>query len=163
MSIILDLIIVAIVLFFVITSAKRGFVKTVLDVVAFFLALYISVSFSGVLAEGIYNIFIKDAVVKSVEKSMPELPSNLENIDKAFETMPKFVQNAAEKYGVSNDQLSEFLKNSKNDEEIYENIVDSTAKPMIVNIVKSILYILLFIVLCIVFKFVVRIINKFIE
>ena len=60
MSIILDLIIVAIVLFFVITSAKRGFVKTVLDVVAFFLALYISVSFSGVLAEGIYNIFIKD-------------------------------------------------------------------------------------------------------
>ena len=160
MSIVLDLIIVAIIAFFVITSAKRGLVKTVLDVVAFFLALYLSVTLSGVIAEGAYNLFIKDAVVKSVEKEAPDLSSSLINIEQTLDSMPDFIIDAAEKKGISNEGFKEFLASAEQGVGFYEHAVDYVAKPIIINVLITVLYIILFIVLCIIFKFVARIINK---
>jgi len=160
MGIILDLIVVAIVVFFIITSAKRGFVRTLLDVVAFFLSLYLSITFSGVLAEGAYNLFIKDAIVQTVEESTSGLTTSLVNIEEALDSMPDFIANAAENYGVSNKGFAEFLSTADNGVGFAEHAVDYVAKPIIVNALKTVLYIILFIVLCVILKFVARIVNK---
>ena len=160
MSIVLDLIIVALIAFFVITSAKRGFVKTVLDVVAFFLALYLSITFSGVISEGVYNLFIKDAVVKSIEKDAPDISTSLINIEQAIDSMPDFIADAAKKNGISNEGFKEFMASAEKGEGFYEYAVDYVAKPIIVNVLKTILYIVLFISLATNFKIIHKTINK---
>ena len=58
MGIVLDLFVLAIVAFVAWRSAVRGFVRTVIELVGYFLAFYISIALSGPIATGIYDKFI---------------------------------------------------------------------------------------------------------
>lgn len=160
MSIVIDLILVGIILFFVIISAKRGFVRTAIELVGFFLALYLSITFSGIVAEGVYDTFVKEPLVKQVDEKVGGLETSIVNYNKAFDSLPDFVKDKAENYGLSSSGLAEELINNQDGKGFSETIVDYAAKPIVTNVIKVALYIILFIVLSFVFKFLARILNK---
>ena len=63
MGIILDLIILAIIVIFAFLSAKKGFVRTLIELVGFFLAIFIASSISPAISNGVYDKFIEPAIV----------------------------------------------------------------------------------------------------
>ena len=67
MGIILDLIVLAIIVIFAFLSAKKGFVRTLIELVGFFLAIFIASSISPAISNGVYDKFIEPAIVDSVD------------------------------------------------------------------------------------------------
>ena len=67
---ILDIIIVAIIGVFVIISAKHGFARTVIEVVGYFLAIYLAFAIGGVLANALYDSAIEPAISKTIAEKI---------------------------------------------------------------------------------------------
>ena len=73
MSIVLDVILVVIFAAFVLTAAKKGFVKTLLELVATILALVLAYQLSPVIAQGAYDGFVKESMITSIEEQIDEI------------------------------------------------------------------------------------------
>lgn len=174
MSIILDLIVVLIIAFFVITSAKRGFVRTAIEIVGFFLAFYLSLSLSGIAANFIYDGFVKEPMLAQIEEkaddlikdSLPTVDLN-ENDDaiisqnsvEIYNALPQFIVGVAKNYDITPEGFAQTIKNN-NDSNATELLLDYAVKPIVVNLIKIILFIILFIVLSILVKWLAKIVNR---
>ena len=62
----------------ILVARKKGFVLSLLDFAAFFLAVFLAIPVSGWLAEGIYNTFISQSVVTALEAQLPSSASGTE-------------------------------------------------------------------------------------
>jgi len=166
MWLILDLIIVAIIILYVYLCFKRGFVRTVIELVGYILAIYLSFTFGGILTNVVYDEFVEPAIVETVADEI-NLSAD-ENIDKTVDSiwnsLPEFIVNAAETFDVTSDTLRDTIKDG------YENNADATtfaknateaiAKPIVVPLIKTIISLILFIILMFVVKFLAKIINR---
>ena len=80
LSIVLDILILAIIAFFIVLSSKQGFVKTFIGFVGCFAALILSIVLSWTVSDLVYGNFIRPGLVSSVE----------DNLDsKAFASVPR--------------------------------------------------------------------------
>lgn len=162
----LDLIVVAIIVLFAILSAKRGFVKTIVEFVGFFLALYVSFAASGAIAESLYNNKLEPYIVNAAtEKITGTAGSAVDStIDSVWEELPAIVKNSATFFGVDSDTVSstinQQLSDSSNVEEIAKTMAQEVLKPVVVPIIKTFLGMILFIILLILVKIVARVINR---
>lgn len=163
MALLLDLIIICIILFFVFASARHGFVRTFIEIVGFFLALYLSINISGLIASNIYDNIIKEKIVESVCDAVESSTDSAiqDVIDDTWDNMPKFIVNVAENFNVSKEGVKASLKGQElNNQTVITKVVDYAAKPIIVNIIKVVLYILIFVVLSVIVKFLSKILNR---
>ena len=69
MSFILDLIVIAIIIVFALISAKKGFVRTIIEIVGFVLVILFANNVSPVLSNVTYDKLIEPAIIESIEKS----------------------------------------------------------------------------------------------
>lgn len=72
MSLVLDIILVVIFAAFVLTAAKKGFVKTLLELVASILALVLAYQLSPLVAQGAYEGVVKESLVTTIEEQLNE-------------------------------------------------------------------------------------------
>ena len=98
MSLILDLAVVAVILINVILSAKKGFVKTIVEVVGFIAALSLAFSLSTPIAEYTYDSFIGPAVENRLSESAGNIADASAN--NLFETLPPIITENAENFGI---------------------------------------------------------------
>ena len=97
LSIILDILILAIIAFFIVLSSKQGFVKTFISFVGCIAALVLSIVLSWVVSDLIYGSFVRPSLVLSVEEyldsktfaSVAEMPSPSQSI--FIVTIPGFL------------------------------------------------------------------------
>ncbi len=117
MSIILDLIIVAIIVLMVLLSAKRGFVRVAIELVGFILAVFISFTISTPLAGTTYDKLIEPKIVSVVTETVGDVA--IGSADSAanhvWEGMPDWIKNNADKFGFSKENI---------DKEINENLTN---------------------------------------
>ena len=160
MSIILDLIVIAIIILMVLISAKRGFVRVAVEAVGFVAAIILSLSLSTTLADVTYQKAIEPAILSSVENATAETTSSA--ADDAWNSLPELITKNADKFGISKDSItndiSEDIGNSAT--EIVTSISQNTIKPMAVGILKTLYSVILMLVLMIAVKFLARVINK---
>lgn len=160
MHIVIDLILLAIVILNVILSSKNGFVKTLIEVVGFVLAIVISLSLSAPISGFIYDKTIEPAIVNSVaEKAADTAGETAKNI---FNAMPKFVKKNADDLGVTEDKITRKFEN-KTGEEIKDTMIEvsqDSIKPVFVKIVSLAIAAILFVILMILVKFLAKVINK---
>ncbi len=174
MSILLDVIIIAIFALTVFFAYKNGFVKTAVSAISFILAIAITAAFASPLANYIKNTEmageIKVAVTDAITGSLPEQSESAENIDRAkieeyldshpeiFDKLPDFVGFDKETLLEWYDEATaggEDLQNS-----IKENLAAKSAEK-IVDIVSTILaVILLFIAAQIILAVAAFILNR---
>lgn len=166
MWIILDLIIVAIVALFVFLSAKRGFVRTIIEFVGYILAVYLAFTVGGIISTAIYDGAIEPAIVSStaeriVDTAGESVDSTVNNV---WESLPDLVTKGAESFGITSDYLRNSLTensvNTENATAIAENAVSAIVEPVIVPLLKSIIGIILFAVLIFVVRILAKAINK---
>ena len=121
MSYILDGIIILIVLVTVFLSAKKGFVRTLIEVVGFFIAVWVAFTFSSPIANAMYDKIVEPIVVKSVESSVETVVEGTEAItsnavDAIWDKMPSiFTGNSF--LSISKDSIAEKVEIEKEEEE----------------------------------------------
>ena len=160
MSIVLDLIVIAIIILMALISAKQGFVRVAVEVAGFIAAIVLSLSLSVSLADLTYQKVIEPVIVSSVENVTADTTSSA--AENAWNSLPKFIRNNADKIGINKDtitqDISENIGNSA--EEIVNSISQNTIKPIAINILKTLYSVILMLVLMVIVKFLARVVNK---
>ncbi len=161
MSIILDIIIVAIIAICVFLSAKRGFARTVIELVGFVAAILIAINLSNPVANFVYDKAVSPTIEKNVVVVMDESVNSASAAvtDTIWEKLPNFVSNAAEKSGVTKDTLSNKLMGSSSSEDIASSIAEEIFKPVATTVIKYIATVIIFVILLIVVKILARLFN----
>ena len=160
MHFLIDLIVVAIIGICILTSAKRGFVKVLVEVVGFVLAIMITFTISSPLANATYDKFIEPPILEAASESSAD---SIEEIKQsALDALPEFITENAELLGFSIEEFADKL----NTESLSSSMTDpvkSASQQVVKPVVAQILELLYSIVLMIVLMFIVKIIAKFVN
>lgn len=170
MTLVLDIILAGIFIVLVVSAAKKGFVLTVLEVVAIIAALFCASYISEPIAQTSYDMFIKSSVVKTVNAEISEkaVPANLGDV--AFEAIPDYAVNFAECAGIDtqsvkisiNNTISKAVQNGKTDE-IGEKVEENCVRPIAVPAIRIILFFILFVILLLVFRLIAKAVSKMVQ
>lgn len=162
-SIVLDLIIVFIVVLFAALSAKKGFVRTFIEVVGFVAAITLAFNFSTIASDFIYDKAIEPSVFKTVTQITQPTEVVIEDtVDKVFDKMPDFITES-KFFNLSKTDAVNSVKQdaaSQNGESVLaSSISNNVVKPPVVKLLSLILSA----VFIFVFLFLVKILAKFIN
>lgn len=164
--ILLDLIVVAIMALCAFLSAKRGFVRTVVELVGFILALYLAFTVSGAVANTLYNNTIEPAIVNTVTENVTNTAAVTvdDTVNAVWEGLPAIVSNSASFFGVEasavSDTINNQLSNTSDVSAIAQTVAQKAVQPVVVPLIKSVLGTVLFIILMFVVKIFARLINR---
>ena len=148
MGIVLDVILVLILIAVVVVSAKKGIIKTLVELAAFALAIFLAAQTAQPVANGMYKAFFSKTVERGLYEVLPENSSKLTNSDKAkyvFDEMPEFAKRQAEKCGISVDSVAEQIAkgNFANNDSLYQTLESDIVKPIAVAVLKHIMFFVL--------------------
>lgn len=164
MSIIIDLIILAIIVLTVIISAKRGFVRTLIELVGFIAAVFISFTISTPLANTTYDKIIEPSILSSVSSTADTAvdSSATGTLDDFWEQIPEWVKGSFEKSGITKDSLDQIISDNvgKGVQSVVETASENVIKPAVINTLKLIYQAVLLIVLMALVKPVAKLVNK---
>lgn len=149
-GVILDLILISIIIIFSVMSAKRGFLRTVIEIVGFFVSIWIAFSFSAPLANVTYSMFIENKITESVSDKLNE--SAVDFKDSAEKCLPEFIINGARVLNIDFDSIS----SSTNLDATAQSVTDNIARPVIISIIRFIYSSILFAVLAFFVRFFAR-------
>lgn len=170
MTLVLDIILAGIFIVLVVGAAKKGFVLTVLEVVAIIAALFCASYISEPIAQTSYDMFIKGSVVKTVNAEISEkkVPANLGDV--AFEAIPDYAVSFAECAGIDtqsvklsiNNTISKAVQNGKTNE-IGEKVEENCVRPIAVPAIRIILFFILFVILLLIFRLIAKAVSKMVQ
>lgn len=155
MSIVIDLILIAIILLFALISAKRGFVKVLVETVGFVAAIIVAFTISTPLADTTYDKLIEPPVVKAAVNAVGESAEH-----EAWNALPEFLMNNklfGEKINSFTDKITQNI--SEGTETAVKNASQEIVKPIAVKIFGLLYSVILVIVLTVLVKFLAKIIN----
>lgn len=162
MSLILDAIIILIILFFVFLSAKKGFVRTLIEVVGFVAAIVIALTLSSPIANVTYDKLIMPSVVKTVQNIANDGVANATNaIDAVWEKMPGFITDSSF-LGLSKENITSSVQEqtATSTEQLAQQISDSFVKPAVTKLISLLISVVLVVVVLFVVKILAKYINK---
>lgn len=149
---IIDFTLIVIAATIIITAFKRGFLRSIVLLVGYVLAVILSIKFSGVAAEYIYDTFIYEHVVRTVDQAVATALANM-NIEEitslSVGALPALVSGliAANFGGITG--ITTSLEGVK--EAIEQNagtaIVDTVVTNTLVPFMEAILCVILFIIM----------------
>lgn len=164
MSIILDIILVAIFAAYVFFAAKKGFVRTLLELVAVVAAIFLSFQISPVISQTVYDGFVEKEIVATLEEQISENVDALsvtEKTNAVLDSIPDFAVSLAASAGVEISTIKEQISSQKIDSQnLAQSLVDKIAEPIVVGALTIIIFILLAVVLMIALKFVAKLVSK---
>ncbi len=162
MWIILDIIIVAFIIVTALISAKKGFVRTIVEIVGFIAVILMANNVSPMLSNATYDKFIQPAIVNSIEEIQIE-----DQIGDSFaneiskEDFPEFVN----KLLGNNFKIEDFTASvneniNKGVNEAVAQASQTVIKPIIAQILTLIYTLLIVVVAMVVVKFLAKFLNK---
>lgn len=167
MTVVLDIILAVIFIVLIATAAKKGFVLTVLEVVAIIAALFCASYISEPVAQSAYDMFLKNNVVKTVNAEIDEKTASAKIGDVAFEAIPQYAIDFAECAGVDtqsvkndiNNTISNAVQSGKLDE-VGEKVEENCVRPVAVPAMRIILFLVLFVILLLIFRLIAKAVSK---
>lgn len=159
MSVFFDVVIIAAAVYFLWLGFKKGFFRSMIDLVIMSLSALIPYLFAPTLAEQYYNNFISEALVDKITELINQngaLMDSAKNILSLVNNIPGFLQNNMSVYGVTTHDILRILSGGGEKSLAIEELL----KPTIVNIVTIFIFAILssvtFFVLKFLFKFTFR-------
>ena len=159
MHLIIDLIILAIIILNIILSAKNGFVKTLIEVVGFVLAIIVSISLSTPIANFVYDKTVEPTIVNSVTE---KAESNVDTAaNEIWNSLPKFLKDNAADIGITNEKITQTFESETTDnvKNTALKVSQDVVKPVFVKIVGLAISAILFIILMFIVKLLAKLIN----
>lgn len=136
---ILDVIVIAVVGYYAYISAKRGFVRTLIELVGF-VAIFLIITKAGTpLSEKLFDMAFRDSVLSKVQTAVED--SAAQGAQAVNEVLPGFVINGAEFLGIDMDKA---LTAGDTTAALAEGITDNVIRPVITSLIYAIISLLLF-------------------
>ena len=162
MSLIIDLVVVGLIALFVFIGIKRGFVKEIVSLVGFIVALVLAFSLSNVGAELAYDNFIDASVQDSVKQSITDSVKN--DADGILNSVPEEFISAAKTIGIDieaavNDSIGVNISDTA--QNVALKISHDIARPVVTTLIRVILFLVLFIIIRILIGWLGKVLNIF--
>lgn len=162
MSYILDGIIILIVLLGVFISAKKGFVRTLIEVAGFVAAIVVAFTLSSPLAGAAYDKLIEPSVIKTVESVVTDSAENATTaVDTVWNKMPGFITESSF-FNLSKDNVTATVQSQAANEgaRLAQTVSDSFVEPAVTKLLSVIISVVLVVVLLSVVKILAKYLNK---
>ena len=138
MSIIIDVILIALILLVVYKAYQNGFVKTFLDTFSVFISAIASFAFCGKVADTAYDMFIGDLVKTEFKHALDEISSGASataKLNAMIERLPKPALGIAEYTGVNVEHLKATVSglSGASDAELIDIVADRIAYDLMIG------------------------------
>lgn len=165
MFLIIDIVLAAIFALIVFFAIKKGFIKALLDFVAVILAFVLAFSLSAPVAEILYDSFVEDMIVSSVEVQTDgknfDASKAAQEVKTALEELPETVVSLAKAAGVDFDEIIKDIDfNKVSSEDTVNKLVKKIAEPIAVKILTAVSFLLLAVIFLILLKVLAVLISK---
>lgn len=160
MTIVLDIIVIAIILLYVIICAKRGFVDVVVETVGIIAAIFLAFTLSTPVANITYDKIFEPAIVDALTESTAGITEITH--EQAMNIIPDEVVEGADLFGfdLSSAVESVTAATSGNVSELIANLSENAIKPIAVGIIGLAATVILFLVMSIIVKILAKLLNK---
>lgn len=165
MTYIIDILIIALFVFIVVAAYKKGFLSTIIDTFAVAISAVVSYMFFEPVAEGAYNLFVRNLVETRFTRVLDDISSTLSVADKVnamIEGLPPSAVKLAEAMGVSFNSLAISISPSGNisNDDLINLAVEKIGHPIMINVTEVVTFVVMFIIITIALKFLAGIFKK---
>lgn len=164
MSIILDVILLTIFVAFVFTAAKKGFMLSLLELIAVIVALALSYQFSPVVAQAAYDGIVEESLIETVETQIDDnlnISSSTEQAEMVLDAIPDFMVTFASSVGIEVEEVREKITSENfSAENLATELVNKVAQPIVLAALTAIFFVLLAALLLFVLKWLAQILAK---
>ena len=166
LSIILDVAVVILLVKVVISSGKKGFARSILDVIGYVVAIFAAYYLSMLLSNVLYSIFFKTSVETAIQNNLPIIKSAAsvtEAVQSVLESISGFFAGLISLFGVNAASVIESVPeaNMLTAATSAEEIANMTVKPVFVSIVTVLLFLIVFAICLRILKKISFSINEF--
>lgn len=159
----IDIAVIVFIVAVTLISAKKGFIKSLLNLSAYALAGIVAKILASPVAAYIYTNFLKVKVLDELSEILPSGSVSGEIgtvINSALASLPSFVSTLAAQFGITEGML---LNSSVNEMLTVENIEAQYLGPIVSAVVSVIVLVILFILFAIVFRIIFSVVDKFLN
>lgn len=164
MSIILDVILITVLAAFIFTAAKKGFMLSLLELLAVVVSLALSYQFSPVVAQAAYDGIVEDSLIETVETQIDEnfnISSTATQAEVILEAIPDFMVSFASSAGVELEEVKTKISSENfSSENLATELVQKVAQPIVVGALNIVFFLILAFVLLFVLKWVAALLAK---
>lgn len=165
MEYVTDLILLLLFTGMIVTGAVKGFVKTVLGMVALLAAVFAAYQLSAILAPAIYDSILSKRVLEAIGTKLADTAdanAAAQQVSAVMASIPKFVINIAASIGIDINGISGKINSLDNTSaSITKELADSIAAPIITAVVHAILFVIILALVYILLMIVAGLIDKF--
>lgn len=143
-----DAIIVVIFLLFIILGVKRGFVRSVLDLVGTLAAMLVSMWFSGIAAQWVFSTFLQESLTRQVAEALQAAPA-ADAADAVLSVVPEILRGGLEAFGITSDAINQAVAGTSGQAAA---AVVAVLSPMVVSALRGLFALVLFVFLLVIFR-----------
>ncbi len=145
----IDILFLAILVFAVIVSAKKGLVRTVLEIAAFVLSVVLAAQLAAPMANTCYDSFLSEQVENKIYTELSESDEHLSDMKTVLVTvdsLPEFIRNSFDHADSDvGTVIQQITASGTSDAEIAKQLNEQVARPLGVMVLTSILFLLVFV------------------
>ncbi len=164
MNIILDVILIAIFAAIVFAAVKKGFMLSLLELVAVIAALVLAFQLSPVVSQAAYDGVVEKSLIETVETQIDETLNLSETGTQAeviLNAIPGFMVDFASSAGIEVEEIKAKISSENfSSENLATELVTKVAQPIVVGALTVVFFLLLAGVLLFLFKWLAQILSK---
>lgn len=160
---IVDIIIIAIIVLFVIIGVKRGLAKTILNLAGLVLTAVSAYYISSFLSQLFYDMFIKQTVITNTQQIIEQngidyaVSNCLEAVPQWINRIISFIVGA---FGINLNEFQNQITVPANISSSASQVIESVLAPVVTSVLSIILVIILFIIILIIVKKLVKLVLR---
>lgn len=143
-----DAVILVIFLLFIILGVKRGFVRSVLDLVGTLAAMLVSMWFSGIAAQWVFSTFLQESLTRQIAEALQAAPA-ADAADAVLSVVPEILRGGLEAFGITSDAINQAVAGTSGQAAA---AVVAVLSPMVVSVLRGLFALVLFVFLLVIFR-----------
>ncbi len=162
MSLLLDLIVIAVFAISLIAGIYKGFIRSVMGIGVLIATVILSSSLAAPFGRYLDDNFVHSAVSSEVERAIDGLTDDVDgiNLEKLFEEKPKVFTDILERFDMNFDNLKNYFETDlEGSNEAKEALAEYIAVPVSVTLSKAIAFAVLFIGFLILLTLAMKLLN----
>lgn len=156
-SLLVDAVLVALLVLFVVLGYHRGFIKTMAGVASFVAALVLASMLAGPVANFLYDKTVAPGVTDAVKTSMAEDGPAAQRLDQSLEKMPGIATRLLASADIHTG--ADLLRYVDPTADMAENVSEQVVRPVVTPILQTVCSLLLFVILMVVTNLLLRVLN----
>lgn len=166
LAIILDIVAVVLVVLCICWGYRAGFVKTAVKLLGFLLALLLAWGLSGPIADGMYDMFVRNSVQTTLNENLMAIdsPEDIEEgLRQTLDSLPDVVTNLMQNWGLgTTEEMASSVSNTlaETSQSAAEVIEGDIIRPLVTVLLRLLCLIILVILLLILVNILAAVIDK---